>query len=371
MEGVDLLACPRCRGDLEEGKGAWTCSPCGITHRGLRGIPDLRTREDGYLLNAEDWAFARQLDEDFDRLDFRGLLDRYFELSPEIPADLRKRQIEHILTAPGRACRWLETLEPRADSGPILDLGCGSGSFLAAVGGGGRAPWGVDIAMRWLLVARKRLDEEGLGHIRLVCGCAERLPLRARAFAGVVAGDVIEHVGDQADTLAEAYRVLIPGGRLVMASPNRFSLAPEPHVQVWGVGFLPRRWMSPYVRWRRGVDFRSIRTLGFGGWTRLLRASPFGEGDVRAPGLTEGDLSTFAPIKRRLALVYNHAVRRPAGQAIARAVGPLFHVVCTRPLGSPRTPTRATLRRSTPTAARGSSAANRGTARGTSGSPAG
>ena len=134
--------------------------------------------------------------------------------------------------------------------------------------------WGVDIALRWLLVARKRLDEEGLAHVRLVCGCAERLPFCDRGFAGVVAGDVIEHVGDQAATLAEAHRVLVPGGRLFLASPNRFSLAPEPHVQVWGVGYLPRRWMAPYVRWTRGIDFRAIRTLGLRRMETTARAKP-------------------------------------------------------------------------------------------------
>ena len=55
-----------------------------------------------------------RLDADFDRLDFRGLLGRYFELSPEIPAShSSKRQIAHILTAPGRVRGWLDALWDR------------------------------------------------------------------------------------------------------------------------------------------------------------------------------------------------------------------------------------------------------------------
>ena len=167
---------------------------------------------------------------------------------PRSRPHLRRRQIAHILTAPDRVRGWLDALGLPEGAGPLLDLGCGSGSFLSSVGGSGREVAGVDIALRWLIVARKRLDEEGLGHVPLACGCAERLPFADRGFAGVVAGDVIEHVADQAATLAEAHRVLRPGGRLFLASPNRFSLAPEPHVQVWGVGFLPRAWMAGYVR---------------------------------------------------------------------------------------------------------------------------
>ena len=236
----------------------------------------------------------------------------------------------------------------------MLDLGCGSGSFLAAAAGEGPdRDWiGVDIAMRWLIVARKRLDEAGLGRVALACGCAEHLPIADESCAAVVAGDAIEHVADQAATLAEAFRVLRPGGRLLLASPNRFSLAPEPHVGVWGVGYLPRTLMSPYVKRTSGRDFRAIRTLGYGEWKRLIAGSPFGGGSIVAPGLPKDDVSSFGPFKRPLGLAYNVAVSSRVGQAAARRVGPLFHVVCTKP-GRPaaRVSTPAIRPRSTPPAA--------------------
>jgi SAM-dependent methyltransferase len=353
--GLERLACPDCRGDLLAGaaRDTWKCSGCGRTARSLRGIVDLRNGDDLYLSHRDDWAWAERLNEDFDRLDFRGLLERYFDLAEEIPPDLRRRQIAHILTAPERVRRWLEALGPVGDR-PLLDLGCGTGSFLAAVGHDVGPAWGVDIAMRWLVVARKRLDEEGLSRVGLVCGCAESLPFRDRSFAALVAGDVIEHVADQDATLAEAHRVLGPGGRLFLAAPNRFSLAPEPHVQVWGVGFLPRRWMAPYVRLVRGLEFRAIRTLGLGEWTALLRRSPFGRGTISAPGLPAADLAQFGPLKQQVGRLYNALVATRPGQAAARRVGPLFHVVCERPdsLAVPRPPAiPATLRHSRPTAA--------------------
>ncbi len=340
--------CPACGSFPVGGPKLWTCPGCGASYRGLRGIIDLRTGEDAYLSSREDWAIAERLDADFDRIDFRGLLDRYFELAPEIPPALRDRQIAHILTAPGRVRGWLDALGPAADAGPLLDLGCGSGSFLASVGKSGRPLAGVDIAMRWLLVARKRLDEEGLGPIPLACGCAEQLPFADATFAGVVAGDVIEHVGDQRATLDEAYRILSPGGRLFLATPNRFSLAPEPHVQVWGVGFLPRRWMVPYVRSVSGRDFRAIRTLGHGEWKRLARQSRFGRASIDAPGLPLDDLAGFRPIKRAAGLAYNRIGATGPGRAGALAFGPMFHVVCEKPTeearGSSR-PTRPATRR--------------------------
>ena len=305
------LAGPDRPGPLEAGSDLWSCPSCGAGYRALRGIPDLRAREDLYLPNAEDWSFALELDAAFDRLDFRGLLDLYFDLSPEVAPDQRARQVAHILTAPGRVAGWVEALGPDLPDGPWLDLGCGSGSFLAAVGRD-REAIGLDVAMRWLLVARKRLDEEGLPHVRLACGNAERMSFRDGTFAAVVAGDVIEHVADQAATLAESHRVLVSGGRLFMASPNRFSVTPEPHVGVWGVGFLPRRWMGPYVRWRRDRDFRAIRTLSYAGWTHALRGSPFGGGSIRCPTLPPSDLEGMSPLRRRMAGAYNRldAARR-------------------------------------------------------------
>ncbi len=90
---MDDVVCPVCRGELTESEPAWTCAECGARYRALRGIPDLRVEDDVFLSNAADWAYASRLDEAFDRLDFLGLLDLYFDLSPEIPPDLRNRQI--------------------------------------------------------------------------------------------------------------------------------------------------------------------------------------------------------------------------------------------------------------------------------------
>ncbi|MGE3819302.1 MAG: class I SAM-dependent methyltransferase [Isosphaeraceae bacterium] len=339
--------CPPCRGRLVPGPSRWECRGCGRAFDDWRGIPDLRTRQDGYLDNDRDRAYAAVLLADFDRLDFPAFLARYFELSPELPDDLKRRQIEHLRTAPGRTRRWIAAM--READPPWLDLGCGSGSFLEVAGRTIPGMMGVDIALRWLLVARKRLDEAGLPELPLACACAEDLPIADAALGGVVAGDVIEHVSDQAATLAEAHRTLREGGRLFLASPNRFSLAPEPHVQVWGVGYLPRRWMAPYVRWRRNVDFRAIRTLGYAEWRRLLRQSPFRGGEVMVPPLPPDDLDGFGFLKRGIAKTHNGFVGARPGQWVGRRIGPLFHVHCQKSVArTPNGTSPATRRRSTP-----------------------
>ncbi|HEU5119316.1 MAG TPA: hypothetical protein VFT74_22180, partial [Isosphaeraceae bacterium] len=128
-----------------------------------------------------------------------------------------------------------------------------------------------------------------------------------------------------------------------------FSHAPEPHVGVWGVGYLPRPLMAPYVRLVRGLDFRAIRTLGAVGWQKLLQDSPFQGGSVEAPALPVEVLPHSGRLMPRLGRLYNRVVARGFGRVLARAVGPMFQIVAYKP--APES-TPATRPRSRPATAR-------------------
>ena len=65
---------------------------------------------------------------------------------------------------------------------------------------------------------------------------------------------------DQQQLLSKAHRVLAPGGHLYVTTPNGFTLMPEPHVHLWGVGFLPRRFADRCVQFRLGVPYRESET---------------------------------------------------------------------------------------------------------------
>jgi len=298
-------------------------------------IADCRRAEESYLGNAEDRARAGALMElvQSEHFDFEELIERLYDLSPEVGPEARRRQTSHLRTTEARAEIWLEALgRDTAGLGPRLDLGCGSGGFLVA--SARREPElihvGIDPALRWLTVAAGRLKAAGLdgGRVCLVAAHAEELPFDAETFGSVAAGDVIEHVNDQARTLAEVWRVLKPGGRLFLASPNRLSLTPEPHVLVWGVGWLPETWRAAYVRCVNGAEYRQIRNLSWNEWQRLLNHSPFGGGRVEAPRLATAELREFGGLKRGLGTLYNLLVTHGFGQFLARRVGPCFHVVC-------------------------------------------
>jgi ubiquinone/menaquinone biosynthesis C-methylase UbiE len=103
--------------------------------------------------------------------------------------------------------RWRRWLVGGA-RGLTLDLGCGTGRNLPLYAGDVRAI-GVDPASDGLARARRRAPRA-----LLVRAAAEALPFRDGVFDTVVAGLVLCSVTDPSRALAEARRVLRPGGEL-------------------------------------------------------------------------------------------------------------------------------------------------------------
>lgn len=94
----------------------------------------------------------------------------------------------------------------------VLDLGCGTGAILTSLDPG-RWTVGVDISSEALAFCRKRRI------FRLVRSPAEALPVRDSEFHAVLALDLIEHTEEDRRVLAEAVRVLRPGGVLILTVP--------------------------------------------------------------------------------------------------------------------------------------------------------
>jgi SAM-dependent methyltransferase len=94
----------------------------------------------------------------------------------------------------------------------ILDLGCGTGVIATEL-----AQWadpvGLDMSEHALAHCRQR------GVTALVQADGEALPLRDRSVQGVLALDIFEHIQGDRAAFAECYRVLKPGGVLVLSVP--------------------------------------------------------------------------------------------------------------------------------------------------------
>jgi SAM-dependent methyltransferase len=106
----------------------------------------------------------------------------------------------------------LEALGPPSR---VLDLGCGAGWFAGELAAAGFDVVGVEVAQEPLRRARERFGE--LEFLRV----GEReLPFASGSFDGVWLGEVLEHVQDGIGLLAELARVLVPGGRLALSTPD-------------------------------------------------------------------------------------------------------------------------------------------------------
>jgi ubiquinone/menaquinone biosynthesis C-methylase UbiE len=93
-------------------------------------------------------------------------------------------------------------------TGLCLDLGCGSGHYVDALSATGRTVIGLDRSADQLRIARGRCD-------RLVQSDAAALPFADGTFSAVAAMWISTDVDDFTAVLAEAARVLAPGGLLL------------------------------------------------------------------------------------------------------------------------------------------------------------
>jgi SAM-dependent methyltransferase len=96
----------------------------------------------------------------------------------------------------------------------LLEIGCGEGANLHHLAARGARLVGVDFTL-----AKARFAAARTGALT-ACADAGRLPLAGGAFDAVLVRDLLHHVDDRAAVLAEAERVLAPGGQITVIEPN-------------------------------------------------------------------------------------------------------------------------------------------------------
>ena len=117
----------------------------------------------------------------------------------------------------GKVRRVLEGLARRCGRERLLDLGCGTGFIVTLACDLFREVHGLDVTQAML----DRVDTSS-GNITLHCQNAEELPFENDTFNLVTAYSFLHHLEDYRPVLAEAYRVLKPGGIFyVDLEPNR------------------------------------------------------------------------------------------------------------------------------------------------------
>ncbi len=318
------LVCPQCQVGLVAAGAELECGGCGRHYPIVAGIPDLRLSEGPFISNADDRVKASRIAERARTASFAELVAHYYELTPEVPTSDRARFTSSMLGGVERSAHWLEVfsgLTPWNAAGRLVDVGCGTAPMLAAARPGGELV-GVDIALRWLVIARKRLEESGI-EATLICANAESLPLRAASASVVTMDSALEHVAGQEAAAREVFRVLAPGGVWLVATPNRWAWGPDPHIGVPFGGYLTSGMAARIARWRRALP-PVRRLLGARSLRRLMRAAGFGSVRIVAPPIGAAQRARLNTVGRIVIDVMNRFVRHPIGDRALQAVGPLL-----------------------------------------------
>lgn len=206
-----------------------------------------------------------------------------------------------------------------------LDVGCGGGLLAEEMAGLGFDVTGVEPAEASLQTAREHAERSGLA-IDYRRGTAEALPCEDASFDVVYCCDVLEHVDSVDGAVAEASRVLKPGGVYIYDTINRTFLSKLVYIklfQEWSwTSWMPanlhvwEKFIRPVelqaLLAQHGLDERELAGLEPGAnplaLFRLLRQRKRGR-------LSYGEFGRRAVhrVTKRTSTTYiGYAVRRPA-----------------------------------------------------------
>jgi ubiquinone/menaquinone biosynthesis C-methylase UbiE/uncharacterized protein YbaR (Trm112 family) len=324
------FVCPLCRSNLDVLTNGYECADCEKKYPLHDGIPDFRVFPDPYLNFQEDYERTEIVLKGLKKYELEKLLEYYWSFSDITPENLRSKFIRSVLLGEDRARRTLEIFEDGTFKKPVtakrvLEIGSGTGNFLAVAGECFKQVIGVDIAMRWLHLSRRRFMDKGLPVPPLVCCCAEYLPFADGTFDLVAMTSTLEFVADQLKVLSECARVLDSNGALYVNSVNRFALARDPYSYLWGVGFLPRSLQAKYVLWRQGATYKT-KTLSYREFKRCA-SREFAESEFALPDVSSAAIKQFSALTRWQVYIYRFLKKLPVVSQLLKQIGPGWDVV--------------------------------------------
>jgi 2-polyprenyl-3-methyl-5-hydroxy-6-metoxy-1,4-benzoquinol methylase len=168
----------------------------------------------------------------------------------------------------------------------VLEIGCGRGelAYRIAAASAPRLFVGADFAQSAVRFARGRAARPPAGRVGWLVSDIQALALAAGFFDTVISCETIEHVPDPALAVRELHRVLRPGGRLLLTTPNYLGpfgayraylrLVGRPYTEggqpINHMTLLPRT-----IRWIRNVGFRVTAIDAAGHYILQPRRVPY------------------------------------------------------------------------------------------------
>jgi ubiquinone/menaquinone biosynthesis C-methylase UbiE len=161
----------------------------------------------------------------------------------------------------------------------LLDVGCGDGTYTMRLAGAFEQIDAIDIQPDRLEVFRQRLATDPVAAAKITVRRLSVIDLDFpdRCFDLVTAIEVVEHVDDLDRALRQVRRVLVPGGRFALTTPNRWFPFETHGFLVRGRRYPPSR--GPFLPWlvplhRRLADARSFTARSLSGQLRRSGLEP-------------------------------------------------------------------------------------------------
>ena len=131
----------------------------------------------------------------------------------------------------------------------VVDIAAGTGDLtllLSKQGGPRGYGWAIEVSRSMLELGRDKLIDQGhVANIRWIQADAEHLPLTDQSVDTVLIGFGLRNITDQQQALASIYRILKPGGKLVVLEFSRPML---PVLEDWYRYYL-FHWLPQLGKW--------------------------------------------------------------------------------------------------------------------------
>jgi ubiquinone/menaquinone biosynthesis C-methylase UbiE len=209
----------------------------------------------------------------------------------------QKEQVQKVFTESAQKFTALKASADRASheamvrlakpqpSDRVLEIACGPGFVALLFAERAREVVGLDLTATLLEKARQRQHERGLKNIQFIQGDAEQMPFPDGSFSIVACHKAFHHFPHPEQVLREIYRVLSPGGRLVLgdtissddpqknALHNHIERLRDPsHVKMYGLAELQSLISSAGFTGTGHEIFEDQRSLSW--WMSVITPAP-------------------------------------------------------------------------------------------------